>query len=140
MSNLAHFGLPFGSPWLTFGSHWLPFGSLLAPFGSLLAHFWCPLAHFWCPFLHSCSLRDQSSHFCCILSSFFVYFWINLSCQRQKFRSGPLKGGLEEKIYFLLGCVRCASGKYDLNNREDDFRNLFGLLLEFTLSLSLCLF
>ena len=54
------------------------------------------------------------------------------------FRSGPWKGGLQEKIYFLLGCVRCASGKYDLNDRECDFRNLFGLLLEFTLSL--CLF
>ena len=63
---------------------------------------------------------------------------INLSCQRQIFRSGPLKGGLQEKMYFLVGCVRCASGKYDLNDRECDFRNLFGLLLEFTLSL--CLF
>ena len=64
--------VPFGSRWLTFGSRWLTFGSLLAPFGSLLAHFWCPLAHFWCPFLHFCSPRDQFSHFCCILSSFFV--------------------------------------------------------------------
>ena len=40
------------------------------------------------------------------------------------------KGGFQEKIYFLLGCVRCASGKYDLNDRECDFRNLFGLLLD----------
>ena len=63
---------------------------------------------------------------------------INLSCLRQMFRSGPLKGGLQEKMYFLLGCVRCASGKYDLNDRECDFRNVFGLLLEFILSL--CLF
>ena len=63
---------------------------------------------------------------------------INLSCLRQTFRSGPLKGGLQEKMYFLLGCVRCASGEYDLNDRECDFRNLFGLLLEFILSL--CLF
>ena len=54
------------------------------------------------------------------------------------FRSGPLKGGLQEKMYFPLGCVRCASGEYDLNDRECDFRNVFGLLLEFTLSL--CLF
>ena len=76
MLNLAHFGLPFGSPWLTFGSLWLPFGSLLAPFGSLLAHFWCPLAHFWCPFLHFCSPREPFSHFCCVLSSFFVPFGI----------------------------------------------------------------
>ena len=49
-----------------------------------------------------------------------------------------LEGWVEEKMYFLLGCVRCASGKYDLNDREGDFRNVFGLLLEFTLSL--CLF
>ena len=42
------------------------------------------------------------------------------------FRSGPLKGGLQEKMYFLLGCVRCASGKYDLIDRECDFqRKLF---------------
>ena len=34
------------------------------------------------------------------------------------FRSGPLKGGLREKMCFLLGCVRCASGKYDLIDRE----------------------
>ena len=78
------------APWLTFGSLLAPIGSLLAPvgsllapvgsllapFGSLLAHFWCPLAHFWCPFLHFCSPRDPFSHFCCILSSFFVSFWI----------------------------------------------------------------
>ena len=76
MLNLAHFGLPFGSPWLTFGSLWLPFGSLLAPFGSLLAHFWCPLAHFWCPLLRFCSPGDPFSHFCCILASFFVFFGI----------------------------------------------------------------
>ena len=38
------------------------------------------------------------------------------------FRSGPLKGGLQEKMYFLLGCVRCASGKYDLIDRECDFQ------------------
>ena len=51
---------------------------------------------------------------------------INLSCLRQMFRSGPLKGGLQEKMYFLLGCVRCASGKYDLIDRECDFqRKLF---------------
>ena len=74
MLNLAHFGLPLAALWVTFGSRWLTFGSLLAPFGSLLAHFWCPLAHFWCPFLHFCSPRDQFSHFCCILSSFFVSF------------------------------------------------------------------
>ena len=98
MLNLAHFGLPLATLWLTFGSRWFTFGSLLAPFGSLLVHFWCPLAYFWCPFLHFCSLRDQSSHFCCILSSFFVYFWINLSCQRQKFRSWPLKGGLRADL------------------------------------------
>ena len=47
---------------------------------------------------------------------------INLSCLRQMFRSGPLKGGLQEKMYFLLGCVRCASGKYDLIDRECDFQ------------------
>ena len=70
------FGLPLATLWVTFGSRWLTFGSLLAPFGSLLAHFWCPLAHFWCPFLHFCSPRAQFSHFCCILSSFFVSFWI----------------------------------------------------------------
>ena len=55
---------------------------------------------------------------------------INLSCQRQIFRSGPLKGGLQEKMYFLVGCVRCAAGKYDLNDRECDFLNLFCLLLD----------
>ena len=38
------------------------------------------------------------------------------------FRSGPLKGGLQEKMYFLFGCVRCASGKYDLIDRECDFQ------------------
>ena len=38
------------------------------------------------------------------------------------FRSGPLKGGLQEKMYYLLGCVRCASGKYDLIDRECDFQ------------------
>ena len=38
------------------------------------------------------------------------------------FRSGPLKGGLQEKMYFLLGCVRCASGKYDLIDRECYFQ------------------
>ena len=32
---LAHFRLPFGSPWLPFGSLLAPFGSLLAPFDSL---------------------------------------------------------------------------------------------------------
>ena len=80
-NHLAHFGLSLATLWITFGSRWLTFGSLLAPFGPLLAHFWCPLAHFWCPFLHFCSPRAQFFHFCCILSSFFVYFWINLSCQ-----------------------------------------------------------
>ena len=69
MLNLAHFCFPFGALWLTLGS-------LLLTLGSLLAHFWCPLAHFWCPFLHFCSPRDPFSHFCCILSSFFVSFWI----------------------------------------------------------------
>ena len=69
MLNLAHFWLPFGALWLTLGS-------LLLTLGSLLAHFWCPLAHFWCPFLHFCSPRDPFSHFCCILSSFFVSSWI----------------------------------------------------------------
>ena len=38
----------------------------------------------------------------------------DLSCLRQMFRSGPLKDGLQVKMYFLFGCVRCASGKYDL--------------------------
>ena len=47
---------------------------------------------------------------------------INLSCLRQMFRSGPLKGGLQEKMYFLFGCVRCASGKYDLIDRECDLQ------------------
>ena len=47
---------------------------------------------------------------------------INLSCLRQMFRSGPLKGGLQEKMYFLLGCVRCAAGKYNLIDRECDFQ------------------
>ena len=81
-SLLAPFWLPLDPFWLTFCVLWLTFGSCWLPFDSLwtlLAHFWCPLAHFWCPFLHFCSLRDQSSHFCCILSSFFVYIWINLS-------------------------------------------------------------
>ena len=39
MWNLAHFGLPFGSRWLTFGSRWLTFGSL-----------WLPLGPFWLTF------------------------------------------------------------------------------------------
>ena len=52
-----------------------------------------------------------------LISSIYIYISINLSCQRQMFRSGPLKGGLQEKIYFLLGCVRFASGKYDLIDR-----------------------
>ena len=66
----APFWLPLAHFWLPLAHFWLP----LAPFGSLLAHFWCPLAHFWCPFLHFCSPRARFSHFCCILSSFFVSF------------------------------------------------------------------
>ena len=55
-----------------------------------------------------------------------IYIYLLISCLRQMFRSGPLKGGLQEKMYFLLGCVRCASGKYDLIDRECDFqRKLF---------------
>ena len=61
-----------------------------------------------------------------LTSCIYIYISINLSCLRQMFRSGPLKGGLQEKMYFLLGCVRCASGKYDLIDRECDFqRKLF---------------
>ena len=33
MSNLAHFGLPFGALWLTLGSLWLTFGALWLTFG-----------------------------------------------------------------------------------------------------------
>ena len=73
----APFWLPLAHFWRPLAHFWLP----LAPLKPLLAHFWCPLAHFWCPFLHFCSPRVQFFHFCCILSSFFVYFWINLSCQ-----------------------------------------------------------
>ena len=117
MLNLAHFGLPFGSRWLTFGSRWLPFGSLLAPFGSLLAHFWCPLAHFWCPFLLFSSPRDQFSHFCCILSSFFISFWIfhenivqNLSCQRQCSAPG-LEGWVTREDLLSVGVRSMRFGK-----------------------------
>ena len=46
------------------------------------------------------------------------------------FRSGPLKGGLQEKIYFLLGCVRFASGKYDFIDRYCFLHNFFGLFRE----------
>ena len=63
---------PFGSLLVPVGSLLAPAGSLLAPFGSPLAHFWCPRAQFWCSVLHFGSPRDQFSHFCCILSSFFV--------------------------------------------------------------------
>ena len=73
---LMHFGRPLAHVWLPFGSRWLTFGSLLAPFGSLLAHFWCPVAHCWYPLLHFCSPGDPFSHFCYILSSFFVFFRI----------------------------------------------------------------
>ena len=76
MLILCWIWLTLGSLLAPVGSLLAPAGSLLAPFGSLLAHFWCPLAHFWCPFLHFCSPRDPFSHFCCILSSFFVSFWI----------------------------------------------------------------
>ena len=31
-----------------------------------------------------------------------------------------LEDGLQERMYFLLGCVRYASGKYDLVDRECD--------------------
>ena len=142
--------------WLTLGSLLAPVGSLLAPAGSLLAPFWLPLGPFWLTFgvpwltfgalsftfahpgLNSLTFAVSCLHFSYLLEFHMKNIMQNLSCQRQKFRSGPLKGGLEEKIYFLLGCVRCASRKYDLNNREDDFRNLFGLLLELTFSF--CLF
>ena len=76
MLNWDNFWLPFGALWLTLGSLLAPVGSLLGPFGSLLAHFWCPLAHFWCPLLHFCSPGNPFSHFCYILSSFFVFFGI----------------------------------------------------------------
>ena len=75
-SPLGSLLAPFGSLLAPVGSLLAPAGSLLAPFGSLLAHFWCPLAHFWYPLLHFGSPRDPFSHFCYILSSFFVFFGI----------------------------------------------------------------
>ena len=122
------------APWLTFGSLLVPVGSLLAPVGSLLApagSLLAPFGSLWLPFgslLVSLGsllvpfpslLLTQGSIFSLLLYPVVIFriFWINLSCQRQKFRSGPLKGGLEEKVYFLLGCVRFASGKYDFIDR-----------------------
>ena len=45
MLNLAHFGLPFGSRWLTFGSLLAPFGFTFGHFGSIF-DFCAPILYF----------------------------------------------------------------------------------------------